>query len=128
MSTFSNIQEAAKARGDEWEGAAGVELSNSYRGNEMAGELGECFERLLTAIALGTAVGRACNWLKKLDRSALGMVGSTSNQEELGDELADVIITAHNSARQAGIDLNAATIRKFNKTSDKYGFATRMVA
>jgi NTP pyrophosphatase (non-canonical NTP hydrolase) len=122
-----DLQTAARERGKEWEGAAGASLSMSYRGNEMAGELGECFEQLLIALELGASVGRACNMLKKLDREAAGMVGSTSNREALGDEFADVVITAHNAARQAGIDLNAAIVRKFNKTSEKLGFETRMV-
>lgn len=124
---FDNLQDAARARGQEWEGAAGADLSLSFRGNEMAGELGEALERAVEMLMLGVSVGKACNTMKKLERSALGMVGTESTREQLGDELADVVITAHNAARDAGIDLDMATVRKFNRTSQKHGFATMLL-
>lgn len=104
-----NLREANLTRAIEWEGGAGVKLSLSYRGNELAGECGE-----------------ACNILKKLDREAMGMVGSKATKDQLADELADVVICADLCAMDLGIDLDAAVARKFNKTSIKYGLNTRM--
>lgn len=88
----------------------GNKTSHSYCGNELAGEVGE-----------------ACNILKKLDREAMGMVGSRATIQDLADELADVIICADLAALNAGIDLfGKAVPEKLNKTSEKYGLKTKM--
>lgn len=81
----------------------------SFRGNELAGETGE-----------------ACNVIKKLERERLGYRGSRATVQELADELADVIIVADMIAHDAGLELGPAIIGKFNATSEKYGFATRI--
>lgn len=73
MSTFSNLRDANVARQAEWAGE--VKLSLAYKGNELAGEVGE-----------------ACNVIKKLDRELLGIAGSRDTREHLAEELADVII------------------------------------
>ncbi len=86
-------------------------ISLSYRGNELAGELGE-----------------ACNIIKKLDREALGIVGSRDTPEHLAEELADVIICVDLIAAALGIDLAHAVAAKFNATSDKHGFKTHIGA
>lgn len=81
----------------------------SFRGNEMAGEVGE-----------------ACNVIKKLERERQGWRGSRATKEQLADELADVIHTAILCAITAGVDLHGATINKFNATSDKNNLSTRL--
>lgn len=83
--------------------------SLSFRGNELAGEVGE-----------------ACNIIKKLERVRLGMRGSRASKEELAQELADVIICTDLLAMDAGIDLNQAVIDKFNATSEKYNLDTKL--
>lgn len=83
MSTFNNLRDANVARQTEW--AAGATLSIHYKGNELAGEVGE-----------------ACNVIKKLDREALGMPGSRDTYDHLGEELADVIICVDLLAMEAG--------------------------
>jgi NTP pyrophosphatase (non-canonical NTP hydrolase) len=84
-------------------------ISLSYRGNELAGEVGE-----------------ACNVIKKLDREMLGIVGSRDTKEHLAEELADVIICVDLIAAAMSIDLAHAVAAKFNATSDKNGFKTHI--
>lgn len=81
----------------------------SFRGNELAGETGE-----------------ACNVIKKLERERHGWRGSRSTKAELAEELADVVNCADLCALNAGIDLAAAVVSKFNTTSDKNGLKTRI--
>lgn len=92
-------------RQKEWDPTDKIDLS--YRGNELAGEVGE-----------------ACNVIKKLERERYGIRGSRDTIEHLAEELADVIICVDLIAASMGIDLNAAVIQKFNATSEKYGLKT----
>lgn len=85
------------------------QISLAYRGNELAGEVGE-----------------ACNLIKKLERERMGIRGSRATVGQLADELADIIICTDLIAMQAGIDLETAVREKFNATSAKYGLHTRM--
>jgi len=93
-------------RQKEWDPTDVITLA--YRGNELAGEIGE-----------------ACNVIKKLERERLGIRGSRATIEQLAEELADAVICLDLIAMQAGIDLNAAVIQKFNATSEKYGLKTK---
>ncbi len=106
--THSTLRRANEARQAEWDKDAQITLS--YRGNEMAGEVGE-----------------ACNVIKKLDRDRLGIAGSRATVAQLAEELADVVICADLIAMAAGIDLDAAVADKFNATSEKVGLATRLI-
>jgi NTP pyrophosphatase (non-canonical NTP hydrolase) len=109
MTHYSNLRSANVARQAEWD--EGNQLSLSFRGNELAGEVGE-----------------ACNVIKKLDRERMGIKGSRDTVQHLAEELADVIICADLIAAAAGIDLEAAIRDKFNATSEKHGFKTRIVS
>lgn len=104
---FDALRTANAARQAEWDKDSKITLS--YRGNELAGEVGE-----------------ACNIVKKLEREQLGIVGSRATVPELADELADVIICVDLIAMSVGIDLGAAVARKFNMTSHKVGLKTRL--
>ncbi|MEW5422691.1 nucleotide pyrophosphohydrolase [Amorphus sp. 3PC139-8] len=96
------------ARQTEWD--PGNAISLAYRGNEMAGEVGE-----------------ACNVIKKLERERLGIAGSRASIAQLAEELADVVICADLIAMQAGIDLMGDAVpTKFNLTSEKTGLRTRL--
>lgn len=97
------------ARQAEWDPSDAI--TPSYRGNELAGEVGE-----------------ACNVIKKLDRERLGLVGSRDTVKHLAEELADVVIVADLIAADFGIDLDAAVRGKFNATSEKVGLRTRLIA
>lgn len=107
MPGLSDLRAANVARQAEWCPEQVPDLS--FRGNELAGEVGE-----------------ACNVIKKLERERQGWAGSRATLEQLSDELADVIICTDLVAMAAGVDLDAALVRKFNATSEKVGLATRL--
>lgn len=117
---YPRLREANQARHEEW---ATGEISLSYRGNELAGEVGEAMEAF---VEMGASTGRVCNTLKKFDREKMGMVGSRATHHALAEELADVMICVDLIAMQFGIDMREAVRDKFNATSVKYGLKTRM--
>lgn len=86
------------------------------------------------ATALAGEVGEACNVIKKLRRLDIrtGPVRSEDIEEEaylwptLADALADVQIYLDLLATAARIDLQAAVIAKFNRTSDRVGSSVRL--
>ncbi|MDW9722127.1 hypothetical protein GOB91_07125 [Sinorhizobium meliloti] len=105
--TLGQLQAAHIERQEEWCPDQKPDLS--FRGNEMAGEVGE-----------------ACNVIKKLERERHGWRGSRATKEQLAEELADVVHTAVLCAITAGIDLEPAVVAKFNSTSEKNGLASRL--
>lgn len=109
MTTHTTLRAANIARQAEWD--QDNQITAAYRGNELAGEVGE-----------------ACNVIKKLERERLGILGSRTTIDELADELADVLICADLIAMHYGIDLEVAVARKFNATSEKVGLQTRLAA
>lgn len=106
---LAELRAANKARDAEWV-SGGAKLSLSFRGNELAGEIGE-----------------ACNVIKKLEREQLGLVGSRATVWDLADELADGVICIDLIAMDLGIDLGASIAVKFNGTSEKRGLKTMLV-
>lgn len=101
------LRAANEIRQKEWDSENKVTLT--YRGNELAGEVGE-----------------ACNVIKKIERERIGIRGTRATKEQLAEELADVVICADLVAMHEGIDLEQAIVNKFNLTSEKYGLKTRM--
>lgn len=67
------------------------------------------------ACAMGGECGEALNLIKKLRR------GELITREEIGKELADVVIYADLLATRLGINLGEAVIQKFNEVSDRVG-------
>lgn len=118
------LRDANAARQAEWDAAGQISLA--FRGNELAGEVGEALEQAVRALLLSVATGRACNIIKKLERENMGLVGSKSTIGELANELADVVICTDLVAMDAGIDLQSAIAAKFNATSEKVGLETRL--
>ena len=106
---LADLRRANVTRQKEWD--VFDQLTLAYRGNELAGEVGE-----------------ACNVIKKLERERLGIKGSRDTVEHLAEELADIIICTDLIAMQAGIDLSSAVIAKFNASSEKVGLKTRLSA
>lgn len=106
---IASLREANEVRQREWDESDVITLV--YRGNELAGEVGE-----------------ACNIIKKIERERIGLRGTRATIGQLGEELADVIICADLVAMKAGIDLDAEVRDKFNATSEKYGLKTRIAA
>ena len=72
------------------------------------------------ACAMAGEVGEACNLIKKLNR------GDSINVEDIGKELADVIIYADLLAARLGIDLCTSIRKKFNEVSDRVGSPIKM--
>lgn len=107
MSEHPTLRQANVHRQIEWD--RNNQITLAYRGNELAGEVGE-----------------ACNIIKKLERERLGIKGSRATVEQLAEELADVVICADLIAMHTGIDLEEAIVAKFNATSKKVGLKTRM--
>lgn len=70
--------------------------------------------------ALAGEVGELCNLLKKRRR------GDVVSLEDVADEMADVAIYLDLLATRHGIDLGAAVVSKFNRTSEKRGSAARL--
>lgn len=80
--------------------------------NAMAGEAGELVEVLLPLIAKS---GGVCNLTKKHQR------GDAVDLEEVGKEIADVVIYADLLAHRLGIDLSDAVRAKFDEVSRRVG-------
>lgn len=70
-------------------------------------QIGDC--------ALAGEVGELCNLIKKLKR------GENVPKEELAKEIADVQIYLDLLAARLGVELDNATIEKFNQVSVKRG-------
>lgn len=67
------------------------------------------------ACALAGEAGEVCNVVKKIRRDGW----TQRRHEQLADELADVLIYLDALAAYDGIDLAAATKKKFNEVSEK---------
>lgn len=70
-------------------------------------------------------MGELCNLLKKHQREITGIEGSRIQGDyktAIAEEVADVIIYLDLLCEREGIDLQAAIMRKFNKTSEKVGY------
>lgn len=110
MPTFTNLREANIARNAEWVSAGNGDVSLSYRGNELAGEVGE-----------------VCNQIKKIDRERMGRAGSRTNREAFLEELADAYICLDLICMDENIseeERGRAIALKFNKTSRANGHKT----
>jgi NTP pyrophosphatase (non-canonical NTP hydrolase) len=104
---YDTLEQANTARQREWDGGDTLDLC--YFGNALAGEVGE-----------------ACNIIKKLERERLSLKGSRASKSDLAAELADVVIYTSLIAIKSGIELELAIFEKFNATSEKLGFKTRL--
>jgi len=79
------LREANVARNKEWD--PGGDISLSFRGNEMAGELGELLEKATAMLLMSSKMLGICNMLKKLERQQMGLVGSRVTLEEISKEI-----------------------------------------
>jgi NTP pyrophosphatase (non-canonical NTP hydrolase) len=109
---FHELRQSNLARDKEWlkDQEKGFQFSLSFRGNELAGEVGE-----------------ACNILKKLDREHMGIVGSRATLSQLKEELADVFICLDLICMDLDIsphDIQQMIKLKFNKTSQQRNLKT----
>lgn len=104
--SLDKLRDANRRRHKEW--AHGEDVDLSFRGVELAGEVGE-----------------VCNEIKKLERVRLNLVGSKTDLEGIKEELADVMISADLIAMDLGIDMASEIQKKFDKTSRKYNLSAR---
>lgn len=79
---------------------------------------------LFKAIELGGEIGEAQNCVKKLEREKLGVAGSRTTLDKLAEELADGLLCIDLLAEYYGIDLDAALMTKFNRTSAENNLKT----
>lgn len=103
--------------------------ANHDRSMEWMGKLPDEADVEFCAIELGGEVGELLNVIKKWMRCRLSVTGGISDVEFAAlaaDELGDIIICCDRIAAAIGIDLKEATRQKFNKTSAKHGFSTRI--
>jgi hypothetical protein len=121
---YYDLRSANAARQKEWD--VKNALTPSFRGNELAGEVGEALEKAVDLVTLSIQVGRLNNAIKKLERERLGLRGSRITLEELGSELADVRICTDLVAMDFDIDLDEVTRDKFNAVSIKLNLKTRL--
>ena len=108
MNEFGRLRDATVVRQWEWPGSELI--TPAFRGNELAGEVGE-----------------ACNIVKKLERERLGINGSRAKISDLATELADIIICVDLLAMVYNIDLWSEVVDKFNASSTKLELKTRLV-
>lgn len=107
MKQFSQLRLANQMRDVEWDPEHKINLA--FRAVELGGEVGE-----------------SLNKIKKLVREQLGIRGSRTTENEIGEEIADIIITTDLLAMSLNIDLWKYVVNKFNSTSEKNNLNTRM--
>lgn len=107
MLTFEALRFANVHRNNEWD--PDNKITGLFRVLEFAGEVGEL-----------------CNVVKKLERERMGLPGSRTTLLDFASELADCQITLDLLAMQYTIDLAEATRLKFNETSKKLGWETKI--
>lgn len=80
-------------------------------------------------LALAGETGELCNLLKKRLRLAGGSLHDKPGKltdEEVGKEIADIIIYADLLAHVVGVDLGEAVRAKFNEVSDRRGSTVKL--
>lgn len=77
---------------------------------------------LFCAVELGGEVGEVMNEVKKLNRAKQGLVGGKEDEEGLKEEIGDVLICLDLLCMKFDYNLGELAAKKFNKTSEKYGF------
>ncbi len=80
--------------------------------NAMAGEAGELLELMLPLLVRTNSI---CNLTKKVQR------GDQVSLDEIGKEIADVVIYADLLSHRLGIDLSDAVRKKFDEVSARVG-------
>lgn len=122
---FTTLTEANINRQKEWDPSDAI--GHSYRGNEMAGELGEALEKATILLLTAGKILNLCNMIKKVDREHLGLRGSRVELSEVAKEFGDAQICLSLAAIKLGINLEQATKDKFNESSIKLGLKTRYI-
>jgi NTP pyrophosphatase (non-canonical NTP hydrolase) len=108
--TFNQLREANKARLPQFRNRRGLRAHREPDGSDW----------LLSAWsnAVCGELGEAANIIKKIEREDMTL---DEAREDLANELADVQTYLDLLAFRAGIDLGAATVKKFNAVSVRVG-------
>ena len=72
------------------------------------------------ATAVAGETGEMCNLVKKMRR------GDSIPVEEVGKELADIVIYADLLASRLGLDLSDCIVQKFNEVSDRVNSSVKL--
>jgi NTP pyrophosphatase (non-canonical NTP hydrolase) len=83
------------------------------------------FDLLFRALEHVSEAGELGNKVKKYWRAMQVDIGSKTSIKEIEDEVGDVIVTLSLLCSDLGIDIEKATINKFNATSEKYNLVTK---
>jgi hypothetical protein len=116
-----------RAAGDAWT-LADLRRANEKRQAEWCPDPSQQPDLAFRAVELAGETGEACNIAKKLVRERHGWRGSRATPQDLGEELADIVICADLTAMAERIDLMAAVRAKFNATTEKVGLTTMLSA
>ena len=83
------------------------------------------FDLLFRALEHVSEAGELGNKVKKYWRAMQVNIGSKTTLKEIEDEVGDVVVTLSLLCSDLGIDIEQATINKFNATSEKYNLITK---
>lgn len=120
-------------RAEKWHGDSSIE-SGSWTLSDwtmaMCGEVGEASEAYLQ-LAVTSAAGHAADTAKKIRRVETGARNDGDPElealkEKYLIELADVVMYAQLCAAKQGKDIGEYIVKKFNTTSDKFGFEEKL--
>lgn len=120
-------------RAEKWHGDSSIE-NGSWTISDwtmaMCGEVGEASEAYLQ-LAMTSAAGHAADTAKKIRRVETGTRNDGDPELEVLKEkylieLADVVIYAQLCAAKQGKDIGEYIVKKFNATSDKFGFEEKI--
>lgn len=111
--TFKRLNEVNEKRALEWQNGEPTDHKwLEFAVIELAGEAGEAAD----------AVKKLLRYFKDMP----GGVEPSSGIPAIADELADVVICADRVAQTLDIDLGSAVVSKFNRTSTKHEFVTKL--
>jgi NTP pyrophosphatase (non-canonical NTP hydrolase) len=113
--TFDDLRAANVARLPEFRNRRGLKAHREPDGSDWS--LGEWSNAVLGEL------GEAANLIKKIQREDMTL---DEARDDLAAELADVQTYLDLLAFRAGIDLGAATIRKFNQVSERVNCDVRL--
>lgn len=117
------LQSKNEQRAKEWSKNQTAPVPLSFNGLELVGEIGEAFTEMLRLVQVGMNLA---NTIKKHERTNLGLIGGTADLDNLQKEIGDVVICCSLIARKLNFSLSEAVIEKFNTTSDKHKFKTKL--
>lgn len=118
MLTFDALRAANRARLPQFKNAQGEPAHSVPDGSDWS--LGDW------VMAFVGEVGEACNILKKMKRGDFNDTQMKAAQISLENEFADAQTYLDLLAFRAGVDLGAATMRKFNAVSERVGSTVQL--